>query len=43
VAEDAFESFRLRGAPGPRIELQSRDGAPVLVIHGPEGPVETRR
>ncbi|HET9334136.1 MAG TPA: serine hydrolase domain-containing protein [Gemmatimonadota bacterium] len=43
VAEDAFESFRLRGIPGARIELRTGDGSPVLVIHGPEGPVEARR
>lgn len=44
VSETAFESFRLRGAPGPRIELRSAgDATPVLVIQGPEGPVEARR
>jgi CubicO group peptidase (beta-lactamase class C family) len=43
VAEDAFESFRLRGTPGPRIELRGTGDDAVLVVHGPAGPVEARR
>ncbi|HYO46058.1 MAG TPA: serine hydrolase domain-containing protein [Gemmatimonadota bacterium] len=44
VSESAFESFRLRGAPGPRLELRDAgSSAPVLVIHAPEGDVEARR
>jgi hypothetical protein len=44
VSATAFESFRLRGAPGPRIELRNAgSSAPVLVIHAPEGNVEAGR
>jgi CubicO group peptidase (beta-lactamase class C family) len=44
VSESAFESFRLRGPTGPRLELRGADSAtPVLVIHGPDGPVEAQR
>lgn len=44
VSESAFESFRFRAPSGPRIELRDAGGAaPVLVIHGPGGPVEARR
>lgn len=43
VGDAVFESFRLRGAPGPRIELRGGDDGPVLVIHGPEGPTEARK
>jgi CubicO group peptidase (beta-lactamase class C family) len=44
VSESAFESFRLRGPSGPRLELRGSDSAAsVLVIHGPDGRVEARR
>jgi hypothetical protein len=44
VSESAFESFRLSGASSPRLELRGSDPAAlVLVIHGPDGPVEARR
>ena len=44
VSGSAFEGFRLRGPPGPRLELRDAgDPTPVLVIHGPDGPVEARR
>jgi hypothetical protein len=44
VSETAFESFRLRGAPGPVLELRDTGSAkPVLVIHAPRGDIEARR
>jgi hypothetical protein len=44
ISETAFDSFRLRGAPGPRIELRNAgSSASVLVIHAPEGNIEARR
>jgi hypothetical protein len=44
ASETAFDSFRLRGAPGPRIELRNAgSSAPVLVIHAPEGNIEAGR
>ena len=42
VSETAFESFRVRGSSGPRLELRGAPD-PVLVIHAPDGPVEARR
>ena len=44
VSETAFESFRLRGAPGPGIELRDAGtDSPTLVIHAPDGDVEAQR
>ncbi|MGH7566589.1 MAG: serine hydrolase domain-containing protein [Gemmatimonadota bacterium] len=44
VSETAFESFRLRGAPGPALELRGAvSSTSVLVIHAPHGAVEARR
>ena len=43
VGEDTFESFRLRGAPGVRIELRGAGEDALLVLHDPEGPVEARK
>lgn len=42
VSETAFESFRLRGPPGPKLEIRGASD-PVLVIHAPEGDLEARR
>jgi CubicO group peptidase (beta-lactamase class C family) len=43
VAGGAYESFRLRSAPGARIELRDIGSDATLVIHGPAGPIEARR
>ena len=44
IRDTAFESFRLRGAPGPGIELRDAGAdSPTLVIHAPEGDVEAQR
>jgi CubicO group peptidase (beta-lactamase class C family) len=44
VSESAFASFRLRGLPGPGLELRDAGSSgPVLVIHAPAGDIEARR
>lgn len=44
VGETAFESFRLRGAPGPRLELRNAGSdTAILVIHTPDGSIEADR
>ena len=43
VGEDTFESFRLRGAPGVRIELRGAGEDALLVLQDPEGPIEARK
>lgn len=44
VGATAFENFRLRGAPGPRIELHDAGSdTAILVLHTPHGSVEAHR